>query len=225
MKRPRRAALTKYETPSKRIRTLSPAQTLATSQLIKRELRRVGDVKYSDTSGSLTNITSTGAIYSLFANMARGDLGTQNFSGNTVSPIGITVNFGINTAEPYNFCRVMIFQWLDSGTPNVSGILASTVAGIAPFSPVLVTNRKEIRVLSDTILSVAPNAGSTAAPYGNGCFVKKIFINGSKLEKIRFNASSATVQHGCLYMLVISDDATAATYPQINYYTRVSFTD
>jgi len=224
MKRPRRAYLDKQSTP-KRIRTLTPAQTLATSQLIKRELRRVGDVKYADTSSATQNITSTGAIVSLFANMARGDLGTNNFSGNTISPIGITVNIGVNTAEPYNFCRVMILQWLDSGTPNVNGILASTVSGIAPFSPVLVTNRKEIRVLSDTILSVAPPSGTSAANYGHGVFTKKIFIPANKLDKIRFNASSATVQHGGLFMLYISDDAVATTYPKISYYTRVSFTD
>lgn len=223
MKRPRRAYLDKQSAP-KRIRTLTPAQSIATSQLIKKELRRVTDVKYADTSGALSNITSSGTVLSLLSNLTRGDLGVNNYSGNTLVPIGVTVNFGIQTNQNYNYVRVMIFQWLDSLVPVVTGVLASTVTGIGPFANILVTNRKEIRVLSDNIMSVAPTAGGDNTVLGNGTITRKVFIPGSKLEKVRMNSSTDACQHGNICMLFISDDV-LTTYPQLSWYSRVSFSD
>lgn len=221
----RRAALSSKEPASKRIRSLTPAQSIATTQLIKREMKKNIDVKYTDVSSILQNVSSSGLIQSCLANLVRGDSGLNNFNGNTITPIGLTVNFGCQTDQNYNFVRVMVIQWLDSGTPVLSGLLATTVSGSAPFSGVLVTNRKEIRVLSDTTFAVAPTAAAgTTTVLGNGHFTKKIFIPGRKIQKIRFQSGADTCQHGNIYVVSVSDDS-LVSYPQLTFFSRLSFSD
>jgi len=182
-------------------------------------MRRVGEVKYTDASSLLQNVSATGSIQAVLGNLVRGDNGINGFDGNTISPIGVTIKFAMHTDQVYNFCRFMVFQWLDSSTPAVSGILQSQSTGLAPFSSVLVTNRKEIRVLSDTQIALTPGATGV-----NGVFQKNIFIPGRKLAKIRYNSTTNVVQHGGIFILTISDDVLTA-YPQCTWYARVSFTD
>jgi len=218
----RRAALKSSKQPTKRAR-LSPANELATSQLIQREIRKQGDLKYADSQGSV-DMTATGEVLSLFVNMTRGTLGYNNFVGNTLNIRGITVKYYCRTNQIYNACRVLIFQWMDPSIPAVNGVLQNISSGIGPISNILATNRENIRVLYDKHFVMAPTAATDTTTLGYGTFSDSVYIPGSRCQKVKANTNSTTAQHGNICMLLISDD-NVLSFPVINYYTRVTFYD
>jgi len=74
----RRASLaTSQQRPAKR----QKSQLAITQEIVKKELRKNIDWKYTDNSAVVTNVSSTGTITSLLANLIRGDAGKDNFGG------------------------------------------------------------------------------------------------------------------------------------------------
>jgi len=220
----KRAALKEKGRPSKRPRP--PQNQLALTQTIVRsELRKRTDWKYTDNNVTTTNVTSTGTITSLLANLVRGDAGKDNFGGNQINPQGITLRYFFTTNQTYNSVRFIVFQWFDAATPVPAGILENASVGVAVVSPTLITNKQYIKVLHDETHLLAPTASgdSTVLGYGTTPAVK-VYIPGRRLRKVRYNSTANTVQDGNIYALVISDDS-LSSYPVVTWYSRVTFSD
>lgn len=195
-----------------------------TAAIVRREMKKKQDLLYTDTSQLLSNVSATGNVVSLFTNLVRGDSGFNEVSGNSLVVNGVTVKYSCTTDQEYNHVRVMIFQWLDSSIPVMSGILQSTATGLAPFSGKFVTNSQSIRVLHDSTFTVAPSAGGDTTVLGNGFHDRSVYIPGRKLAKVKFNATTNAIQHGNIFIMFVSDDI-LTSYPQLTWYSRISFTD
>lgn len=219
----RRAALaSSQQRPAKR----QKSQLALTQTIVRKELRKRIDWKYTDHSQSVTNVTSTGAITSLLANLVRGDAGKDNFGGNMITPQAITLKYYFATQQTYNSCRIMVFQWFDSATPAVTGIIESNATHIGTIAPILITNKSYIKVLYDQTHLLAPTAMDGAGNVGGFGITQpvKVYIPGKKLKTIRYNSGTNVVQDGNLYVLLISDDA-ITSYPFVTWYSRVTFSD
>lgn len=218
----RRASLaTSQQRPAKR----QKSQLAITQEIVKKELRKNIDWKYTDNSAVVTNISSTGTITSLLANLIRGDAGKDNFGGNIVTPQAITIRYFWTSQQTYNAVRFMVFQWFDSGTPAVTGVIESNATTTGTLSPVLITNKQFIKVLYDETHVIAPTAGGDATPIGYGASPAiKIYIPGKRLKQVRYNSTTNVVQDGNLFCLAISDDS-LPNYPQVSWYSRVTFSD
>jgi len=221
----RRASFSKSNAPAYKKQRVSQSQLAMTQTVVRRELAKRGDLKYVDRSAALQSMSSSSTFIKLFGTQfIQGSDGWNNYDGNTLSMSGVTLKYCCQTNQNYNFCRVLVFQWLDSSTPVLSGILQDTSTGVACVSATLVTNKSFMKILYDKTFNMAPTADSAVA-VGNGIFTDSCFIPGSRLAKVRMDATNdATCQKGQIYLLYLSDDS-VTTFPQITYYLRGSFYD
>lgn len=218
----RRAALAKQ--PSAKRQRTDQNQLAMTQTIVRRELRKHTDWRYADISAASLAVYSTPQINSLYANLTRGDAGLNNFQGNVIQPQALTIKYYAETAQAFNVLRVLVFQWFDSATPALTGILQSGTTGIALCSPVNITNKQYIKVLYDKTHMLAPTAGD-AAIVGNGTIDPvTIYIPGRRMKNTRFNASTAVVQDGNIYIMFLSDDSALGTV-NVTYHARVTFRD
>lgn len=225
MKRSATAAQLKYPAQYEAAKRRRSNNQAATRAIVRSELRRNGDLKYVDRSNALQSMSSSGTLVKLFGTQfIQGSDGLNNYDGNTLTMNGVSLKFMCQTNQNYNFCRVMVFQWLDSSTPVLSGILQDTTTGIATVSPTLVTNKSFLKVLYDKPFAMAPTADS-AVTVGNGIYEGSCYIPAKRLSKVRMDATNdATCQKGQIYLMYLSDDS-VTTFPQITYYFRGSFYD
>lgn len=213
----RQASTTAISARRKRQRTNSTSNVQA---IVKKELRKKTDWKYTDASVLNAAISANGSIVSLLTNLTRGDTGFNNFEGNMIQPQAITFHYDFHTDQIYNVMRMMIFQWFDNSVPSVATVLAATTAGVGVLCPVATSAKPLLKVLYDKTVPVAPTANSPI----QGCFVDKVYIPGKRLRKVQFNSGNLTVQTGNLFALYISDD-TLTTFPGTYWYSRVTFSD
>lgn len=200
-------------------------QDATVQAVVRKELRKKTDWRYTDVSSAAASVSSTGTITSLLGNLVRGDAGLDNFQGNEIKPQALLFQYYLTTQQTYNSMRVMIIQWFDAGTPVLSGILQNTTTSIATISPTLVTNKRYIKVLYDKTHILAPTAGGDATVLGYGTAEPvKVYIPGKRLRAVKYNSSNNTVQDGNLYVIAVSDDS-VPSYPGIWWYSRVTFSD
>jgi len=200
-------------------------QLAMTQEIVRKELRKNLDYKYTDITGVALNATTTGATYSFLNSLVRGSSGINNFDGNTITPRGVLLKYYMHSSEVRNTMRVMIFQWLESDAAAPATVLQSTAAGLGPVSPVSVTNKPYIKVLYDKAHQIAPTAGGDTTVKGEAVTpVETVYIPGRRLRSVRYQPTSNSIQYGNIVMLVISDDIITPS-PQITYYGRVTFTD
>lgn len=62
-----------------------------TQEIVRKELRKNTDWKYTDVYLTASNVLTSGTITSLYTNLVRGDAGLNNFDGNTIKPSGLLV--------------------------------------------------------------------------------------------------------------------------------------
>lgn len=203
-------------------------QTQKSKYVTKYELEKMtrskSDLKFCDVTGTSANMTTSGTFISAYTNLSRGTEGLNNFIGNTLTPKGLLLNYCCQTNQNYNFCRCMLVQWFDAGTPAISAILQYTGAGVATVSPTLVTNKQYVKILYDKTFAIAPTAADGGSVLGNGIFCDKVYIPHYRLKETRFNSNTNVVQDGNLFFVFLSDDA-LTTFPQITYVVRTSFWD
>lgn len=205
-----------------------PARSSSTTvqAVVKKELRKKTDWKYTDVFGASIPVYNTGAtIISLYANLSRGDAGINNFDGNMVHPQALLFRYYAETSQVYNVIRVMLIQWFDAAVPVINGLVQQTATGIACVAPTLVTNKQYIRVLYDKTHMLAPTAGDTGALGGYGVMEPvTVYIPGKRLRNTKFNSGTNFVQDGNLYLFAVSDDTALGTV-NLTYYSRVTFSD
>lgn len=193
--------------------------------VVKKELRKKTDWKYTDVSANNSAVTTAGTLTSLLSNLSRGDNGLDNFSGTSIKPQAVLMKYFCNTNQVYNNVRVIIFQWFDATAPTVATVLQSNAAVTAVLSPILITSKPNIKILYDQTHTFAPTASGDTAVLGEGIVpVQTIYIPGKRLRAVKFNASSTARSSGDLYMMHISDDS-LATFPAISWFSRVTFSD
>lgn len=197
-------------------------QDATVAAVVRKELRKKTDWKYTDVSSAAASVSSTGFVTSLLSSLVRGDTGLNAFDGNIINPQAITLKYFAHTSEIRNCLRVMIIQWFDASAPVISGVIQNGSTGIACVAPTNITNKAYIKVLYDRTHQMSPQAPSGV---GEGIIEPvTVYIPGKRLRPIRYNATTNVVQEGQLYILCVSDDALTPS-PQITYYSRVTFSD
>lgn len=200
-------------------------QDATVTAVVRKELRKKTDWRYTDAISNGGSVTTTGTITSCLSNLTRGDNGLNNFSGNEIRPQAVLIQYYFQTNQTYNSVRFMVFQWFDAGAPAVGGVLQDGGTNIATISPVVVTNKRYIKVLYDKTHLMAPTAGGDNTVIGNGVVQPvKIYIPGKRLRPVRYNQNNNTCQDGNIFILTISDDA-LTTFPSVYWFSRVTFSD
>lgn len=193
----------------------------ATVSIVRKELRKKTDWRYTDVSGSAIPMYNTGApLVTAFTNLTRGDAGLNMFQGNDMRPQAITLKYWAETSNEYNVFRIMVFQWFDATAPTLTGLLQTGTTGIALCSPINITNRKYIKVLYDRTHSLyRPSTGAyaTSDPV-------TVYIPGKRLRPVHFNWGNNTVQNGNIYLFMLSDDSALQTV-NLTYHMRTTFAD
>lgn len=184
------------------------------------------EVKYTDRSLYNNSSTNTGSIFSLHHLLVRGDDVFNNFEGNVVYPVGLSIKWACETNQSYNYVRLMFFQWMDGSVPTISDVLQDTTTGIGTMCAVHVNTKGIMNVLYDKHIVIAPSAGggSAATVLGWGPKNGKTYIPGKRMCPIRFKVGTNTVMSGTIYCLMLSDDS-LATYPTVSLYTRLAYRD
>lgn len=193
---------------------------------VSRQIRAKGDIKYTDVSTSFTDISSAGIIISATSNLVRGTAGIDNFLGNNLTPTGFSGKFIFTSAQQtFAVCRVLVFQWFDASVPTLSGILQNSISSPqVVLSPVLVTNKSQMKILWDQNYYISPPSADAGVVFGQGGLAGKFYIPGSRLRKLKANSSTNAIQDGGIYVLYLSQDSTAA-FPSFAMYNRLSFMD
>jgi hypothetical protein len=195
-------------------------QTIILQQEINRQMmKQRNKAKYVKATNysQQTTVTTSGSCLLLLNNMARGDSGLDNFHGDFVRPVKLSVRAIFSTNQTFTTWRFIVFQWLDSTTPIPSGILQTTGSTLGCVSPYLWTNIKKIRVLRDDLFTMFPV---------NGSYASKVleYELSSCFSVVQYATGSTAIQGGAIYALVISDDS-VVTYPYMELYTQLTFSD
>lgn len=188
--------------------------------------RPKAEIKYTDRSLYNNSITSSGTVFTVHHLLVRGDDAFNNFDGNTVYPVGLSIKWACESNQTYNYVRFLFFQWMENTVPTMADLLQDTSTGIATMAAVNVNTKGRMNVLYDKHVVIAPSAGggSGAVVLGYGPKNGKTYIPGSRLMPIRFQVGATTIISGGIYCLIVSDDS-LATYPTASIYTRLAFKD
>lgn len=202
-------------------------QDATVTAVVRKELRKKTDWLYCDYAVTNNAIYNNSQPASLLANLSRGDAGINQFNGNIIRPQAITVKYFAQTAQAaYQALRVIIFQWFDSATPALSGVLQNDATTLALVSPTLITNKGFLKILYDQLHTCALTAAD-GTTLGNGLVHPvTVYIPGKRLRPIRFPSSGATPtpQDGGLFVLALSDDQALGTI-NLTLYSRITFAD
>ena len=215
-------------TPRKKARYATP-EALALRQAnqsvaVQRKTAARVEMKVTHLNDAQT-VSNTGYIQSLTANMTRGNAAVDNYLGNEVLPTSVRVNIGLTmgpslvaNGDGTNFLRVIVFQWYDSTSPAVSGILNTSSS---PFSMLNWVNIENIKVLADRLVNLH-QYGLKQDSYDS--WSEKIYIKGKKMVPVKFNVAGTAAQKGDIYLLVVSDSSVPAN-PYMTYQSQITYTD
>lgn len=205
----------KQETQNQKIARISRKQMLLISN-------KVLVTANSATTGDLIN--HNGTVFSLLANLARGDNSLNNFRGDSLTPLSLKLRYGLLGNDQPQAMRVIIFQWFQSSVPSVAGVLdtPNTFLGtpLAPYSDKQFDNRKTYKVLYDKLHGLT----NTGAGDQNIFHVEDVFLPMSAFKNIEFVFNSASPQTGGIYLCVVSDSA-AVPHPSITYVSAMICSD
>lgn len=218
MKRTYSQADLKGKRPQKKRAYLAKPLTLAQTQEVKRIVLSQAENKYSIYSASLSPGFSGVAITMHPTVQGTGD---QNYLGQTITPVSLTLRYGVlaATADVTNFVRVSIIQW--KGIPPAAGI-PSQVYDVGPLGTTLQPfNGFNPRTFdSFTVLYDKTTAVSAQGP---ACVCEKAHIK-RKLRPIRYSDGAGTTSDGAIYFLYSSDSG-VIPYPTLNFQMYTWFKD
>lgn len=187
------------------------------------------ETKILDVASGSTNITTTGTVFNLLSGIAVGTAADGNFIGKQIFPISLDIRWEIIGAQSNlmagadlsNKTRLLVFQWQDASTPNVTGVLKTA----DPLSPISFVNYDNIQVLRDRIYSTWVQSYDSGSSYANSnAITKRWYIKGKHMTQISYNAGAGSWQKGQLYLVAISDSSVAPN-PVFKLYSRLVFTD
>lgn len=121
--------------------------------------------------------------------------------------------------------RVIVFQDMEirsSTLPTVADVL-ETVAYNSPFNHIGV-NARRFKILWDKLYELGPYIGTVGATLLSNMITRDSIKKRKLKGKIVYTNSSTGTQKGNIYVLFLSDQATAKA-PAVNMYSRLLFED
>lgn len=215
----RKASTTPISSRRTKASKLSTEEKKEVARIADQQLLKRADVKYTDLHDSVS-VDASGFLFDLTTNLAFSDTGLNAYEGNSITPKGLEIRYHWNTDQEYSNVRTIIFQWFSAATPAVTDILQDITIGASnPLSAPEINTKPFYKILHDALDVINTyNSGLARA------LVRKVYINGKKLRKIRSQATASTLVNGRIYCLVISDDQ-VTTYPAFAFYSRLSYYD
>lgn len=222
-KRPRVAAIP--------VRT--SALTMAQKREVDREILRITrnkadkNVANADSGTAGTAVPNDGIVTSVLQNIVQGDSSVNNFQGEGITPLGLTVRWEWENsgADSLNMVRIMVIQFFGTGPASPPGAVAylSNVGGaLAPLSNKDWEFRKQFKILADSNAIQLQNDATFVG--GNGQAVTgKFYIPGRKIRKIFFGIDGV-IQKNDLAILAITDSE-VANHPILKWCSQLVFTD
>lgn len=200
---------------------LTPTQQSQARRIAKQVVSANTDYRITDIALSSTVTDWAGSVYNVLANLTRGDNDKDNFEGNTIFPKYWELRWMVKAPTPggtAHIVRVILGQLIEGATvPSITDVLEVTGTSYAVISAKNNVFAQTFNILYDQLIALQ-NTNSVAE------VAQKVFIPEWKLNKIKFAAASTNVVSGGLFVYVISDDATAATYKSsFEMYSRVMF--
>lgn len=203
----------------------------AVKKYVKKAIATDIENKYITVTNSfasgVADTNNTGSV-NLISNIAQGvTLNTR--VGMVVRPnylklkyAGTAHSSSANNVDP-TLVRVIAFQTRQSDlatvVPTTANVLENVGTGAGPISPMndIALSAGQYKILHDQTHRVDNGVGQT--------YFGKMLIPASKLNNIHFNGSAGTnVAQGAIYLLVISDLATANA-PSLMYGWELSYDD
>lgn len=192
-------------------------------QEARRAVRTIGERKYWDSTSIAAPIdySGTSAVYNLFydplstTQIAQGT-DDNDYIGKKIRPIYIHIRGIITRADNNNTLRCIIVQTKTNNVPTLAGILQSVGNVRAPYSAYERQFNDQWRILYDRTWLLTT--------YTFDAKVFNIKIRRRKLSQVGFQNAAGTIEKGGIYMCWISDSS-ASTHPNMEYYSRITFTD
>lgn len=177
------------------------------------------DLKVNTLSIGLTGITSAGPYSVSMYPPARGTAPINQFVGNRINLINLTMRWAFSFGDTTNICRVSIFQIL--GNLAGAGTTNFYVTPTLPLSPINSNPVVPFNTLYDKVFGLYQQ--DSVGPVGN-IRVGKAFIPGSRLEPMIFPTVLGTPTSGEIVICALSDSVIAPN-PGFIFYAQIKFTD
>lgn len=210
--------------PTKKVK-LSPANQLAVTMEVKRQLARKDDYKqWSGRDIAATGIINTGYVVDMSLALARGDLAKNEFEGEKIFPKNLKVRVQWEATDANNLLRFIIVQWFGPGVPATTDILDTSA--VAATQQALCfrqwSRRHQYKILYDKLFQLQ-NTGGLVVGLGP-VHAEEIYIPGYKLRPVEFSATTTNLQKGGLFLMTWSDSL-AVAHPTQNLVWEIVFTD
>jgi len=187
-----------------------------TKKELKRQLRTLGEKKYSVYSGIGIAVTSAGtAVYDISA-PTQGNTDLQR-NGDQIQLRSLEMFWKIIGGDATNTTRCIIFQWFTDSNyvlPTLATVLLDTT--IVPWiSPWNHDNRFDFKILYDSRINTTINGPNVGVKH------KRIY-KGFK-DKIQYIQGG---QNGTnkIFMVFVSDSAIIPS-PTLDYYVKLNYSD
>lgn len=222
----------KKQPPQKRRRITLPGAI--TNQLLYKTVRP--EYKVTDTVTVTTGVTNSATIIPLTQNLSRGTNSFNEFIGNTINPVSISVKMHLTSCQnsgllgigpdTNNMIRVLLFQWLGEDTPTQADIfqLGSTNSILSPLE---CQNYSKLNVFADRQYNfwlTVFQANGAAETVSGTSHCDQIYVKGKKIMPVSFLQSAATVNDNNIYLCIVSD-STITPHPAASIYTRLTYVD
>lgn len=204
----------------------------AESQLVKTSLKRARitgtryqrrkpsvsvpqEYKYTTKTVTGTQPTWTGVSESLLGNLVRGDAGKDNFDGNQIVPIGLTVRLTALAGGTSQPIRVIILQVIKGTVPLVTQLLDSTGGTTTTYLASYNRGYKPtVKILYDRIMN------TSTADDDNESDV--VYIPSKKLRRVEYITGTTNISTGDIRIYYYGSSGTGAS---LQYYSEVLYAD
>lgn len=207
-----KASKPSYKTPLQKVAKKVKAVNENFKKRVKRAVGMLRDRRYVYVSQTASFNNSGSYFATIFSQTTLGDNTYGERQGDVITPTALKFNWSWATGDPYNVCRLIIFQWKpdDNSFPPtgaLNNIVNTTGLGssAAPLEH-LVFDQKNFHILHDQLLATT-DSGNNQVRTG------RINIYGKKLLKIRYT-NGVIAGHNNIYALAITDSA-VAPHPQL----------
>lgn len=176
------------------------------------------DIKVNTLSQNATGVSTSGFLASLFpAN--RGTNSINEFVGNRIDPVNLTVRWAFTYADATNRVRFSIFQLLGGGTATLANFYVSPTFVDSPINnnPTL-----PFRTLYDRYLGV--NAEDATFACGT-IQVHTAFISGKRMVPLVFPSGAFVGPSSGVIVIAAISDSLAPPNPNLTFYAQMKFTD
>lgn len=165
------------------------------------------------------DLTSTGNAFSdigtfgIMNSIPQGNAESQRI-GDSVKLQNVTLRYDVKRQTNDCFARIMVIWDKMNSTSAVNDILQSNNNINVTNNPKNYDKRFQTQILYDKIINL-----NTNHPQQH----EEVVIDIS--QHTQYSAGTTTILTGALKLLYISNDGTGPSYPVLNYYARMTYTD